>query len=780
MQNQDTPQNLIVTEEQSTNIRQEIEKYAYHWKWIVLCVFLALIGAYFYLRYTPNTYEGAATILMADEANGGAPNLDVFKELGLGSDKKNITNEITILKSRSLMERVVKNLNFNISYFKEGNLKTSEFLKGELPFRINFLTPDSLIFKTNTAFKIHFLSPKTFELTNTEGENNKPFNFGERINYNGIEAIITPKSKIQANDIFTIRIAPVRSVAENLRNRVEIALLTPGASVLELKMQSQKQKKILLILEELVHQYNKDAVEYKSLVGNNTNAFIKERLALIEKDLIKVDKNTETFKTTNKLTDIATETSIVLSKNTTIENEIIEMNTQLKLIDYVKDYLKDNENNLIPGSFGLNDSNISATFNQYNTLLFERNRISESTSDNNPIIVNLNTQLKQIRESIILGLDNLKSSLNVTLRDAMAQEQIMASRIATAPRMEREFRDIERQQQIIETLYLFLLQKREENAISLAVTAPNAKLIDSAEGTVHSIGPNRNKIYLTALVLGLGIPIGIIFLFNLLDNKVHTQKELEETIKAPFIGAIPTTLKKDRMLTKDDRGGLAEAFRMVRTNLNFMLGNIDSPSKAIFVTSTTPGEGKTFVAINLATVFAMTGKKVLLIGADIRKPKVIEYLNINSSNKGLTEYLADNSIAERDIIEPLEWGFDLIQSGIIAPNPAELLMNGRLDALLAYSKQNYDYVIVDTAPVTLVTDTIQIASKADMFLYITRANYLDKRLLDVPKQLYNEKRLPNMALVMNGTDPKKGYGYGYGGYGYGNDEEKTPWWRFNK
>ncbi|KAB1067847.1 polysaccharide biosynthesis tyrosine autokinase [Tamlana haliotis] len=782
MQNQNTPQNFIVVEDDTTNLRQEIEKYTLHWKWFILSVLLAGLAAFLYLRYTPNVYEVATTILIEDDAQEAAPELAVFEELGIGGNQKNIANEITILESRSLMEQVSKNLNLNISYFKEGNIKRAELLKRELPFNIHYLTPDSILFDQSTAFKIKMISESQFQVSNLKGEHTKAYSYGAPFQYNNIKAIVTPKDlKQNTEDDFTVTIRPLKHVVQSFRNQIQVTLLGPNASVIELKMQSRKKEKAKIILDEMVRQYNKDAIEYKNLIGNNTDVFIKERLALIQKDLLDVDKDAETFKTENKLTDIETETGIVLTTNSEIEKKIIELNTQLKMVDYVKSHLKEFDDTLIPENLGLNDANINSNSSEYNTLLLERTRISKSTGDKNPVIINLDNQLEQIRESILRGLENFKSSLKIALNDAKAQERLLDNRIASAPKQEREFRDILRQQQIIETLYLFLLEKREENAISMAVTAPNAKLIDKAESNLYPVSPNRKMIFLTAILLGFMIPIAVIFLSNLLDNKVHTQKELEALVKAPFMGAIPTTSKNDRMLVKEDRGSMAEAFRMLRTNLNFMLGHVDHTGKTIFVTSTLPGEGKTFITINLATVYAMTDKKVLLIGADIRKPKVAEYLNISSKNKGLTEYLADESVTPEDIIEHQEWGFDIIQSGVIAPNPAELLMNGRLDEILAYSKQHYDFIIVDTAPVTLVTDTLQIAPKADLFLYITRANYLDKRLLDVPQQLYTEKRLPNMAMVMNGADPKKGYGYGYGGYGYGKVEDtKKPWWKFKK
>ncbi|AUS05825.1 GumC family protein [Pseudotamlana carrageenivorans] len=786
-QNPENPTNFMFVEEETTNIRQELEKYLFHWKWFSLGIILALIGAFIYLRYTPNVYETSTTILIEDESSGGLPaELAVFEELGMGGNKKNIENEITILKSRSLMELVAKSLDLNVSYFKQGQVRSSEVLANSLEFKINFLKKDSIFYNQATEFKIERLSPTQFKLTPLDTEQSKTYNFGDNIILGGVDFIVTPDNHQNTTDDqveYTIKITPLKKVAESLKNAIQVNLLNKNATVLELKLQSALREKGQYILDELVRQYNEDAVEYKSLIGKNTNTFITERLELIKEDLMKVDKTAEVFKTTNKLSDIPTETGIVLETNSEIEKQIIDLNTQLKMVDFVQNLLASNTEALIPQNLGLKASDVSANSSKYNEMLLERTRIAKSSGKNNPVIINLDTQLEQIRESIRQSLTNLKAQLNIALKDAMVQEQRMTARITSVPKQEREYRDIQRQQQIIETLYLFLLQKREENAISLAVTVPNSKLIDKAESSTLPVSPKRKIIYLGALILGLIVPFGIIYISNILDNKIHTQKELEELVKAPFVGDVPITVKQDRMLSKDDRGSLAEAFRMLRTNVNFLLGHTENGGQTIFVTSTIPGEGKTFISINLATVFAMTNKKVLLIGADIRKPKFIEYLNIETAKLGLTEFMADTTIEPQDIISPQKWGFDVIQSGTIPPNPAELLMNGRLDELFAYGKAHYDYIIVDTAPVNAVTDTMQIATKADLFLYVVRANYLDKRLLEIPKQLYNEKRINNMALVMNGTDPKKGYGYGYGygygGYGYGDLEEtKKPWWKF--
>ncbi|WP_282148880.1 GumC family protein [Algibacter lectus] len=781
MQNKEKFQDYMLVDEESINIRQQIEKYAFHWKWFALGAILSLIAAYVYLRYTPNIYEVSTTILIDDEGNGGlSSELAAFEELGIGGgNKKNIENEMGILKSRSLMTRVVKKLDLNITYFEESSVKDTEIYKEELPFKASFFIKDSTFFERGTSFTIKVLTDTSFELSSTDEKSGVTYTYGESISQQYGDIIITPNniSKDDINTVYIVKTAPLKAVVNNYINAIDVSLLYKKASILELKLKSLVKLKAQRILDELIRQYNKDAIEYKSLIGNNTDTFINERLALIEEDLRKVDKTAESFKTTNQLTDISLETGIVLESNSTVEKEIIDLSTQLKLVNYVTEHMSSGDHSLIPENLGINASDVNSSSNQYNEILLERNRIAQSSGKSNPVLLNLDAQLSQLRSSVAQGLTNLKRSLTISLDQARSQERSIDSRISSAPRKEREFRDIQRQQQIIETLYLFLLKKREENSISLAVTVPNAKLIDAADGSNNAVSPNRKIIYIIALFFGLVIPFVIISLIFILDTKIHNQEDLEDILKTPIIGNIPKTIDDNKILTKSDRGNVAEAFRMLRTNMNFMLGNLKEQSKAIYVTSTIPGEGKTFVSINLATVLAMSNKKVLLIGADVRKPKVAEYLDMTTATNGLTVFLADNSIQINQIIETAKNGdFDVIQSGMVPPNPSELLINGRFDEVLNYGKEHYDYVIVDTAPVNMVTDTLQIASKADLFIYLVRANYLDKRLLEIPKKLYNEKRIPNMTVVINGTDVKKGYGYGNGyGYGYGHEEEKNSW-----
>ena len=773
--------NSIDDNDESINLREQLENYLFHWKWFVLGVAVALIGAFLYLRYTPNQYTVSTTILVDDKNSGGlASELSAFSDLGLmGGSKASLDNEMELLKSKSLAERVVKSLRTNVKFYKQGNVIESELFRDNAPVKINFFSPDSVFHKLDTMFIVRTTSSATFILKDAEGNKSKNHNFGELIKTSYGEMSITPlkQGKFKDNEEVIIKIVPFERVVNRYRNALQIQPVSKQASVLRLSLTDPVKSKAIEILNNLVAQYNNDAVEDKNLTAKNTNDFINQRIVIVNEELSSVEKGAEEFKQTNQLTDLATEAGMAVQSKSLVEKEVLELNTQLKLAEYVSDYVNANPGALIPANLGVGDASMDANTEKYNQLVLERNRILKGSSNINPVIVNLNGQIKNLEESIKQSLVNSKNALKISLNAIKGQQSKFASTISEVPKQERMFRDIQRQQQIMETIYLYLLQKREENAITMAVTLPSAKIIDKAYGSDSPVSPKRNIIYLAALLLGLLIPFGIIYVLTLLDNKVHSRRDLEAMIKAPILGDIPNTKSVNKIVVSDsDRSSIAEAFRLLRTNINFMLTGAEEGGKIIFTTSTIGGEGKTFVSINMAAVLSLTDKKVLLIGADIRKPKIGDYLNLKYE-KGLTHFLMDNTAKVTDIIESVsEVNFDFISSNLIPPNPSELLMNGRFEEVLAYGKQHYDYVIVDTAPVNLVTDTLLLSHLADMFIYVVRANYLDKRLLSIPKMMYEEKRLPNMAMLVNGTDLEKGYGYGYG-YGYYEEKTKKPWFK---
>ena len=765
------------------NLREAFEKYSYHWKWFVLGVFIALTAAFIYLRYATYQYEVSSTILIDDKDNGGGltSELSAFEDLGLLSGSKtSLDTEMGVLKSRTLMERVIKELNLQVTYYSKGRIGTNEVYKSEVPFNVNLFVNDSILYTLDTTFTITAFASTRFVLKDSDGNQAGQGVFGENIQSEFGSMIITPTNinSVKEGQEIMVRIKPLEEVAIAYKKLINIAPESKKSSLLILSLKDPVKKKAEAILDNLISYYNKDAIEDKSQIAKNTDVFINNRIDDISVELTNLDMGVENYKTENKLSDIASEAGLVLQSNADLTNQIVDLTSQIKLIDYVIRYMKSNKDELIPSNLGvLNESTGQNTLN-YNKLLLERNRLMAGANEKNPIVINLNDQITRLRESIDQGLRNSRSSLSIALNEARIQENRLDTKISSAPKKEREIRDIQRQQQIIETLYLYLLQKREENSISLAVTAPNAKIIDRAYGSDIPVSPKKMIVYIVALLLGLIVPFMVIYIRLLLDNKIHTLEDVETVVKAPILGDIPMTRSEKKVIiSEQDRSNVAESFRLLRTNVNFMLPGAKDAAKTIFITSTIGGEGKTFIAINLASALALLNKKVLLIGADIRKPKIATYLN-TKQEKGLTHYLIDTSLKVADVIvHHKETNLDVLETGIIPPNPSELLTNGRFDEVIAYGKANYDYIIIDTAPVNIVTDTLLLGHHADLFIFVIRANFLDKRLLKIPKTMYENKRLPNMAVLINDTNyEKRGYGYGYG-YGYGQPDSKRPWWK---
>jgi len=764
------------------NLREVFEKYSYHWKWFLFGLIMALALSYTYLQFTHNKYEVTSTIFIEDKDSGGMPSeLEAFADLGILGDgkKKSIINETGVLKSRTLIERVVKDLGIHITFFKEGNVVNTEIYGSKIPFKVNLFIKDSILQKMDTLFKITAISKTKYDVNNADDELIKTAVFGKNVTTGFGDVNITPNdvSDIKIGETIIVRITPFKKVANTYRKIIKIEPEVKKSSLLILTLKDVVRQKAIDILDNLVLQYNNDAIEYKKLISENTDQFINDRIKDISVDLTRVDKGVEDFKTKNKLTDITTEAGLDLQSNAELQRRIVDLNSQIKLVDYISAHIKTNKESLIPANLGIKDAATNDNTSVYNRLLLERNRIIKGSSRLNPTVVNLDAQLATLRQSIEQSLVNLRSSLKFSLGEARNQEYRISSKRKVAPQQEREYQDIKRKQQIIESLYLYLLQKREENAISLGIPVPNAKIIDKADGSNLPVSPKPMLVYLIGAVLGLLIPFIIISIRSLLDNMVHSYEDVEEVVKAPIIGDIPKTISKKKVIIDSkDNSNIAESFRLLRTNVNFMLSGSKEGAKTIFVTSTLSGEGKTFVAINLASSLALLNKKVLLIGADIRKPKIATYLNIKTG-KGLTHYLMDNGLEVSDVILPnTENNIDVIQSGEIPPNPSELLLNGRFEDILTYVKNQYDYVIVDTSPVNMVTDTLLLGHHADLFIYVVRAEYLDKRMLKVPQMMFDNKRLPNMTMLINDTDyDNKGYGYGYG-YGYANNEEK-PWYK---
>jgi len=776
------------TNDESLNIREQFDKYFIHWKWFLLSIIICFIVALLYLRYTVPQYSASATILVKDERKGGIQSeLSAFSELGFVKNvKNNVDNEIEIIKSRNIINQAVKSLNLNVEYFAEGRVKSVE-LYDESPIEVRFFEQNDSFYNKNFSYEVIYLSANHFELKKYQGKSLGKFNFGSIVNLPEAKLVVTKKPFItkyitKEDYKIIVKVNKLANVVQKYRSKINITPLSKNSSVVELSMNDPVADKAEDLLDAVIENYNKDAIEDKKYVSLNTQKFINDRLKYITEELGDVEKQGENFKTNNRITEITADAELYIQNSALFEKSLIETETQIRIIQSMIAYLNSSPTDeIIPSNIIPQDNNASIMINDFNEVVIKRNRVLGSGTPKNQRVIDLNAEIDEKRRNIKESLARLLETYKIKREDLQKQDKSLNNKISKIPNQSRELTSIGRQQQIKESLYLYLLQKREEIGISLAVAAPNAKLIDSALATSSPVSPNRNFVLLGAIIAGLLIPFLILFVLDLLDTKIKNRQDIESKTNIPFLGDIPKSETQDELINASSRSSSAEAIRIVRTNLEFMLNNVPADkAKTIFVTSTLPKEGKTFVALNLASTIALSNKKVLLIGLDIRNPKIDKYVNIPS--KGLTNYLAKANQDVKDFIVKID-NFDnfyILPSGVIPPNPVDLLMSDKIGELFEKFKSEYDYIIVDTAPVSLVTDTLLVAKYADLFIYVMRANYLDKRLIKVADSFYQEKKLPNMAVLLNDTVWRKTYGYGYGyaygygyGYGYGNDEEKT-------
>jgi len=777
--------NQFHDESDTINIRSVLEKYLRYWKWFVLGVFISTILSFLYLRYSTPEYSASASILIKDNQKSGiSAELAAFEDLGIigGGSTNNTDNEIEILKSRKIIGNVVDSLHLGVSYFVSGRVIESEIYKSSSPIKINFIKKDSILIEKDTLININILDDINFELKNFEGELISSHVFGEIINNDlGVFKIEKQNLKKENFSNIIVKMTPKYQLINSYKQRVNISSVSKNSSVLSLTLQDPVREKAEDFLDELVRQYNIDAINDKSQVSKKTKEFIDNRLEKVKSELFVIDEKVKEFKKDKNFTGIPAEAQIAFESLKETNQRINVARTQLSLANWIEELLtKQSEvDQVLPQSIGFDDNGLVIAINEYNQLILSKEKMKVNAGPLNPALQQIESQMSSSRYSLLNSLANVTKSLEIQMKDLNAEAEKVLAVVKSIPGNERGFIDIAREQEIIGSLYQYLLKKKEETDISLAVTVPNAKIIDVAYGSNIPVSPKRKIIYLIALVIGILIPFGFIYILDLLDTKVHNKQDVESQLSVPFLGDIPKSDSKEKIIIGNDiRSSTAEAFRLIRTNLDFMLTSNRKQSKSIFVTSTTSGEGKSFISINVAATLALSGKKVLLMGMDLRAPKVTEYLGI-PDRKGITNYITDEDMTLDELIFtiPEVKGLDIISSGVIPPNPAELLMTKRVENLFTIVKQEYDIVIVDTAPVNLVTDTLLIGKYADMFMYVIRANYLDKRLLAVPQDLYNEKKLPNMAIVLNDTDPKRSYGYGYGGYGYGYVVVEKPWYK---
>ena len=773
-----------VQSEEQINIQEILFRYLIHWPWFVVSVIVCVALAWGYLRLTTPVYNISATVLIKDEKKGGGANMSSeLEKMGLNgfvSSSSNIENEIEVLKSRTLAREVVSSLGLFVTYMDEDKFPNKELYRTS-PVLVS-LTPQE-------ADRL----PQTMEidmLLQPAGAMDVQVKVGKKEYRKHLEKLpavfptdegtvaffanndtlssLRPESVTTERHI-TAYINRPFAVAKGYAGSLLITPTSKATSVVTVSLKNSNTQRGKDYIDKLLEMYNINANNDKNEVAQRTGEFIDERIDIISKELGSTERDLENFKRSAGITDLTSEAQIALTGNAEYEKKRVENQTQINLVMDLKKYLQGSEYEVLPANVGLQDAGVAGAIDRYNEMVAERKRLLRTSTESNPAIVNLTTSIRAMRSNIQTTLDATLKGLEITKADLIREASRYSRRISDAPTQERQFVSIARQQEIKSGLYLMLLQKREENAIVLAAIANNAKIIDEAQADSTPISPKRMTIYLAALVFGIGIPVGVIYLIGLTKFKIEGRADVEKLTSLPVVGDIPLADEKMGAIAvfENQNNLMSETFRNVRTNLQFMLEN---GKNVILVTSTVSGEGKSFISANLAISLSLLGKKVVIVGLDIRKPGLNKVFNLPKKEYGITQFLTNSTVNLMDLVHHSDINKNLyiLPGGTVPPNPTELLARDGLEKAVEILRKNFDYVILDTAPVGMVTDTLLIGRVADFSVYVCRADYTRKTEFTLINELAENNKLPNLCIVINGLDLQKkkyGYYYGYGKYG---------------
>lgn len=768
---------------QDVNFNDFIKPYLIKWWWFVLSVIIFIFLSIFYIKKAIPVYSISSSVLVKDAKKAPSSDMGILSQLsGYGGMQMNsIENEIEVIKSKKLMNDVVEDLGLQISLIVKDGLRTREIYGKSSPIIVKVLTEKLYDKPLNGPFKVT-LSGDNIKLSSVDFPQPIVTSYNKTISLPFANVIILkndnflPKKDDKIGEI-TIRYSPTERAVDSYQQMVKIELATKEATVLDLSMNYPNVDKAKNIINKLVYIYNADAISDKNSESKKTVDFIDERIKIIANELGAVEDQKEQFKVANKVTDIATEANLNLGISSTAKSRLLELETQLQLTNDLISYVnRMNNSQTLPGSLGQDSQGGAASVSAYNQLILERNQLLENATPQNPMVMDLTKQIAVLRSSIMAGLGKSRLALQLSIDQFQEAQNSVNTKINKVPAQEKLFRSIERQQQIKENLYLILLQKREEAAISLAITSPKARIIDAAYASDQPIAPKKKLIVAAAFLLGLLFPFAFIYLRETLNNKIRTKHELELISDIPLLGELPRVEKgNSEIIEQNDLSPMAEAFRILVTNVNFILPK-KQKGKVVFFTSSVKGEGKTFASVNYSLALASSKSKVIIIGGDIRNPQLQRYNPSRKGLDGLTEFLYNENEKLEDIIHVSKFNsyLDVIYSGSIPPNPTELLSNGRYQYLIDLLKPIYDYIVIDTAPLMLVTDTFLTTDLADAIIYVTRSGFTEKPLIDFANKQYENGKIKNVGFVLN--DVRRQY-LGYGNkYGYGYSAEPPTFW----
>ncbi len=782
-----------VEEESAFNIRNLMAIFILNWKWFVFSIILCLGVAYTYLRYTTPVYQAAAKMLVKDENGGRSSRRSLLsaENLGMMSNSQGIDNEMEIIASRSIALEAVKELKLYTSYYHEGRIVDRLYYKNQ-PLTVDLDLPSLEKLKMPISLRITYKAGK-YEVHGKYTIAHKGERGYEPREINAVLPVIPARIKtsvgfltflpnsestahMKEGQTLIVNISPLSNTAAAFAGKLGVQPTSRSTSILLLTLTDVNVQRAADYLKQLVTSYNEEANNDKNIIAVRTEEFINSRLEKINAELGMTEGQLESFKRQNKVVEIGMTASNAFSQSTSYDEKLAEMATQLALLNSITDYmnLPQNKYQTLPSNVGLTDQAASSLINKYNEIVLERNRLLRTASENSPTVIPLTEQLNDLTASIRRAMAQARNNYEIQRNAMQNQFSKYSAQVQQSPVQERILNQIGRQQEVRSGLYLMLLQKREENSISLAATADKGKLID--EPTFYGqISPNRNNILLGALGIAFIVPFLVLLFLQLMRYKIEGRNDVEGLTRLPILADIPVAserakTKADIVVHENQNNMMEEVFRSLRTNLQFMLKD---NQKVVMLTSSTSGEGKTFIAANLAVSFALLGKKVVLVGLDIRKPRLSKLFDINDTESGITRLLVHDSpsadmVRQQILPSGINKNLDLLMAGPIPPNPAEIIARESLDKVFGILNEMYDYIIVDTAPVGLVTDTISIGRVTNATIFVSRADYTAKSAFSCLNELSDSNKLPNASVVINAVDLSKkkyGYYYGYGRYG---------------
>lgn len=783
----------VTKKEEEFNLRELIKPYIKKWYWFLISVFITFVLAVVYIKLTTPLYSIKSSVLIKDakKMSTASGDFGVLSGLGgfAGMGTNSIENELEIFKSKKLIQDVVKNLKLQTNIFSREKYHDVELYKDTAPFNIYLIAEKKFEELPKKPVNISINNDK-ITLSSDEWKKDITTTFNKTISLPYANFIIAknpnfnPK-KVKKMDLkdFYFTFSTLDDVVEAYQKNLDVDLVDKDATVVGLSMIYPNKDKAIDILNDVVKIYNGYAIVDKNTESKKTKDFIDDRIELISRELGNVENQKESFKINNDIVDIQSEARLNLQISTDAERQLLQLDTQIELANMLLSYLNDpkSKNTVLPTNIGFEPTAASAAtsgINLYNAAIIERNRLLENATPENPLVVENAKKIEALRGSLRESLLRSKNAFEVTKVSASLEKNSRDNKINKVPTQEKLFRNIERQQQIKESLYLLLLQKREEAAISMAITGNKARVVDYAYALKKPVAPKKMMSVLGALIFGILLPFAFIYIKELLNNKLVTKHDLDKLTDKSVLAEIPRMAKNDgHLVMQNDVSPLAESFRILVTNIKFMLGHKET-AKVIFVTSTVKGEGKTFVSVNLSLAIANSQNKILVVGSDIRNPQLQRYNPKMKNAKGLTEFLYGEINDVNEIIFPSEINphCDFIYSGSIPPNPTDLLQNGRYQQLLDAVQNDYDYIILDTAPLMLVTDSFLISDVADATIYVTRSEITEKSFIDFANKNIDAKKIKNVGFVLNDIH-KTNFGYG-NKYGYGYQADEKKWWQF--